>query len=97
MHVAKMIATSFPNLSQSQVADFVTGCFDMSKDLPSFKNHLRDMLVRMKEFAGEDNTDLYREERLEKSQLEERQALAARLAVPGLVNPNEQPDDMADL
>lgn len=84
-------------MCRTQVADFVTGCFDMSKDLPSFKNHLRDVLVRMKEFAGEDNTDLYREERLEQSQMDERQALAARLAVPGLVNPNEQPDDLADL
>ena len=31
------------------------------------------------------------------TQLQEKQALAAKLAVPGLVNPSERPDEMADL
>ena len=92
-----MIATSFPNLSRSQVYDFVVGCFDMSKDLAAFKKHLRDFLVNIKEFAGEDNADLFLEESMAHAKLQEQQDMAARLAIPGLVNPNERPDDMADL
>lgn len=96
-YVANLIGSSFPNLSRSQVVEFVVGCFDMTKDLPTFKKHLRDFLVNIKEFAGEDNSDLYLEENLAKAQLQEQQELSARLAVPGLVNPNEHPDEMADL
>lgn len=96
-HVANMIQSSFPNLTPVQVTAFVTGCFDMSKDLPSFKNHLRDVLVQIKEFATEDNRDLYREETTAASEMEQQAMMKSRLAIPGLVNPNEQPDDMADL
>lgn len=96
-YVANLIGTSFPNLSRAQVIEFVVGCFDMSKDLPTFKKHLRDFLVNVKEFAGEDNADLFLEENLARVQMQEQQDLVAKLAVPGLVNPNERPDEMADL
>ncbi|KAL4170384.1 hypothetical protein KRP22_011285 [Phytophthora ramorum] len=59
----------------------------MSKDLPTFKKHLRDFLVNIKEFAGEDNAELFLEENLARTQLQEKQDLDAKLAVPGLVNP----------
>jgi exportin-1 len=39
----------------------VNGLFTI-KDLPAYKSHLRDYLVRLKEFASDDNTDLYAEE-----------------------------------
>jgi hypothetical protein len=41
---------------------FVVGLFDTSLDLNDFKQHLRDFLITVKEFASEDNTDLYAEE-----------------------------------
>jgi exportin-1 len=31
----------FPNMSSQQIQVFVAGLFDLSKDLPSFKQHLR--------------------------------------------------------
>ncbi|CAK4226795.1 unnamed protein product [Aphanomyces euteiches] len=99
-YVANMIGTSFPNMSPRQVRAFVVGCFDMSKDLPAFKKHLRDFLVNVKEFAGEDNADLFLEESMALTQEKLKQETNARLAVPGLVNPNERPDgpdDMSDL
>ena len=33
------------------------------QDIPGFKEHLRDFLVQIREFTGEDDTDLYLEER----------------------------------
>ncbi|KAJ0397591.1 hypothetical protein P43SY_001661 [Pythium insidiosum] len=96
-YVANLIGTSFPNLSRGQVLEFVLGCFDINKDLQSFKKHLRDFLVNIKEFAGEDNTDLFLEENMARARIQEQQDMAAKMAVPGLVNPNELPDEMADL
>merc|ERR1711920_277489 len=95
-HVVKMISTSFPNMSQQQVQTFVQGSFDMNKTLPQFKEHLRDFLVNVKEFAGEDNADLYREETLQKKLDADKQVRAAQMAVPGMVSPNEA-GDMDDL
>ncbi|GLE00729.1 hypothetical protein PINS_up009517 [Pythium insidiosum] len=96
-YVANLIGTSFPNLSRAQVLEFVLGCFDINKDLQSFKKHLRDFLVNIKEFAGEDNTDLFLEENMARARIQEQQDMAAKMAVPGLMNPNELPDEMADL
>ncbi|RHY29186.1 hypothetical protein DYB32_005361 [Aphanomyces invadans] len=82
--------------ASAQVRAFVVGCFDMTKDLPAFKKHLRDFLVNIKEFAGEDNADLFLEENLAMSQERLHQDTIARLAVPGLVNLYERPDGNAD-
>ena len=48
----------------------MNGLFDPNMDLPSFKTHLRDFLVSLKEFAGDDNNDdLYSEEKQVTNQL----------------------------
>ncbi|TMW64452.1 hypothetical protein Poli38472_013074 [Pythium oligandrum] len=80
-YVANLISTSFPNLSRSQVVEFVVGCFDITKDLPTFKKHLREFLINIKEFAGEDNTDLFLEENLARAHIEEQQTRAAKMSV----------------
>ncbi|CAM9492198.1 unnamed protein product [Sphacelaria rigidula] len=67
-------------------------------DLTTFKLHLRDFLVTLKEFSTEDNADLFYEENMAKKREDEEKARRAQLAVPGLVNPHDRPeDDMADL
>ena len=67
-------------------------------DLPSFKTHLRDFLVQLKEFSAENNQDLYSEEQQQQQQQLAAAAEAQRLAGPGLVNPNDRPmDDDEDL
>ena len=47
------------------------GLFALNQDLPKFKLNLRDFLVNIKEFAGEDDVELYQEEK--ETELEERQ------------------------
>lgn len=50
------------------------------------------------EFSTEDNADLFYEENMAKKREDEEKARRAQLAVPGLVNPHDRPeDDMADL
>lgn len=75
--------------------NFVVGLFDPTKDLAAFKIHLRDFLVQLKEFAGE-NDELFLEEK-EATLAAEKAAEKQRLAsVPGLLPQNEIPDDMND-
>jgi exportin-1 len=99
--VGRLLSQSFPNLTPSQVANFVQGLFNTSMDLPTFKQHVRDFLITIKEFSVEDNADLFYEETMKVKVEQEQQQLAARLAVPGLINPHEMPqngdDDMGDL
>ncbi|CAM9157205.1 unnamed protein product [Discosporangium mesarthrocarpum] len=96
--VGNLLLSSFANLTKTQVANFVAGLFSSDMDLNSFKIHLRDFLVTLKEFSSEDNADLYYEESMAKKRAEEQSARQALLAVPGLVNPHDRPeDDMADL
>ena len=96
--VLNLLCSSFPNLTRSMIQAFVIGLFDTKMDLTAYKTHLRDFLVQLKEFSAEDNSELFHEEaQLQRAQQEE-QHLQSRLAVPGMVNPYEAPDqDMGDL
>ncbi|XP_078491532.1 exportin-1 [Ciona intestinalis] len=95
-YVANLLKTAFPHLQDAQIKLFVRGLFSLNHDIALFKDHLRDFLVQIKEFAGEDTTDLFLEEReatLSKAQEEKRRA---QMAVPGIVNPHEVNEEMQD-
>lgn len=47
-HIAHLLAGAFSNLTAAQVKAFVNGLFDMTKDLPAYKTHLRDFLIEMR-------------------------------------------------
>eukprot|EP00580_Thalassiosira_gravida_P013796 CAMPEP_0201684068 /NCGR_PEP_ID=MMETSP0494-20130426/52443_1 /ASSEMBLY_ACC=CAM_ASM_000839 /TAXON_ID=420259 /ORGANISM="Thalassiosira gravida, Strain GMp14c1" /LENGTH=1085 /DNA_ID=CAMNT_0048167855 /DNA_START=79 /DNA_END=3336 /DNA_ORIENTATION=- len=92
-HISNLLIQSFPNLTRSQVSKFVQGMFDLKMDLPSFKTHLRDFLIELKEFSVEDNSGLFGEEdEMQKRQQAEAQE-AHRFAVPGLLKPSEIVDE----
>jgi exportin-1 len=58
-----------------------------------FKDHLRDFLVQTKQFASQDNAELYAEEVAARAAAE-RQRLDT--VVPGIIPPNERPEEMMD-
>eukprot|EP00529_Nitzschia_sp_RCC80_P003253 CAMPEP_0113445772 /NCGR_PEP_ID=MMETSP0014_2-20120614/3360_1 /TAXON_ID=2857 /ORGANISM="Nitzschia sp." /LENGTH=1090 /DNA_ID=CAMNT_0000336837 /DNA_START=1304 /DNA_END=4576 /DNA_ORIENTATION=+ /assembly_acc=CAM_ASM_000159 len=93
-HVCTLLITSFPNLSRAEVAKFVDGMFDINMDLPTFKTLLRDFLVTLKEFSGEDNSQLFDEEKQRQQQEQQQAMMAQRSAVPGLVKPAIDDDDL---
>lgn len=88
-HVSNLLVQSFPNLTRPQVAKFVEGMFDTRMDLPTFKSHLRDFLIELKEFSVEDNSALYTEEKEREAREREQALLAQRSAIPGLLKPSE--------
>eukprot|EP00605_Chrysophyceae_sp_TOSAG23-4_P001486 GSChrysophyteH1.ASY1.ANO1.1623.1 assembled CDS len=73
-----------------QVIAFVTGCFDDSFDINAFKQHLRDFLINVKEYAaGDRNDDLYNEERELQQEKVSDELKAYQKSVPGLLKPSE--------
>ncbi|PIA33613.1 hypothetical protein AQUCO_04100203v1 [Aquilegia coerulea] len=91
-YTVKLLGSSFPNMTNAEVSQFVTGLFDSKNDLPIFKNHIRDFLVQSKEFSAQDNKDLYAEEAAAQRE-RERQRM---LTIPGLIAPSELQDEMVD-
>ena len=88
-HISGLLIASFPNLAKHQVAKFVEGMFDVRMDLPTFKTHLRDFLIELKEFSAEDNSALFSEEQERERRLREQALREQRSQVPGMLKPSE--------
>ncbi|XP_065854585.1 protein EXPORTIN 1A isoform X2 [Euphorbia lathyris] len=91
-YTIKLLGSSFPNMCEAEVTQFVNGLFESRNELSAFKNHIRDFLVQSKEFSAQDNKDLYAEEAAAQ---QDRERLRM-LSVPGLISPNEIQDEMLD-
>jgi exportin-1 len=52
-YTIKLLETSFPNMTSTEVAMFVNGLFENRNDLGAFKNQLRDFLIQSKEFSAQ--------------------------------------------
>jgi exportin-1 len=92
-YLQQLLKQAFPHLQDAQVRVVVNGLFSLNNDIPQFKEHLRDFLVMIREFAGEETTDLFLDER--ERQLHEAAETKRRqqIAVPGILNPHELPDE----
>ncbi|KAH7366728.1 exportin-1 [Plectosphaerella cucumerina] len=90
--VANLLRTAFSNLQPAQISSFVEGLFLLNTQYDKFRLNLRDFLISLKEFAG-DNAELFS---VEKEQ-QERDAKAAdferRGKIGGLLKPSELEDD----
>jgi exportin-1 len=93
-HISTLLITSFPNLSKVQVAKFVEGMFDIKMDLPTYKTHLRDFLIELKEFSAEDNSALFGEEQEYERKQREQELMHQRANVPGILKPSEIDNDL---
>ncbi|XP_043256651.1 exportin-1 [Colletes gigas] len=94
--VARLLKAAFPHLTDNQIKITVQGLFNLDQDIPAFKEHLRDFLVQIREYTGEDDSDLYLEERENALQLAQEEKRRQQMAVPGILNPHEIPEEMQD-
>jgi len=94
-YVMNLLSTAFPNVSKERVRSFVLGLFDLNKDLNSFKQHLRDYLVQLKEFEG-DNSELFLEETEKEMAKVESERGQKELAIPGMVPQHDPRREMED-
>ncbi|OLL22893.1 Exportin-1 [Neolecta irregularis DAH-3] len=95
-YVVNLLRNAFQHLQPAQVELFVRGLFSLNQDLIKFKQNLRDFLVQLKEFAGEDNADLYLEEREQELDAAQKAEQERRLNIPGLLKPSELPMHMEE-
>jgi exportin-1 len=76
----------------AQVNQFVNLMFDHSSDPAKFRNTLRDFLISLKEFSG-DNAELYIEEKEAAAEQKAKDERTAAMRVPGMLKPAQQDDD----
>jgi exportin-1 len=76
----------------AQIASFIDGLFATNSDLNRFKVILRDFLISLKEFSG-DNAELYAEEREQAAKTAKEQERERAMKVGGLLKPSEMDDD----
>ncbi|CAL7946208.1 unnamed protein product [Xylocopa violacea] len=94
--VARLLKAAFPHLTDNQIKITVQGLFNFNQDIPAFKEHLRDFLVEIREYTGEDDSDLYLEERETALRVAQEEKRLQQMAVPGILNPHEIPEEMQD-
>lgn len=93
--VGNLLANAFPNLQQSQISNFLDGLLSNTSqdpDLNRFKLILRDFLIGLKEFTG-DNAELFAEDREKAQQEAKDQERERALKVGGLLKPSEIDDE----
>lgn len=90
--VANLLSNAFPNLQAAQITSFIANLFDNTEDLLKFKLILRDFLIQLKEFAG-DNAELFQEDRERAAQEAKTQERERAMKVGGLLKPSEIEDD----
>jgi len=95
-YIALLLKQTFVHLQHAQIKVFVQGLFDLDHNAGQFKEHLRDFLVQIKEFQGEDCEDLYLEEREAQLQQAQEEKRKRQVQVPGILNPHEITEEMQD-
>jgi len=94
--VANLLQNAFPNLQPNQIKVFVEGLFTLNTAYDKFKLNLRDFLIQLKEFSG-DNAELYADEK-EQQDRDAKAAERERLSkVGGLLKPAELAEDDDEL
>lgn len=80
----EVLGKSFPMLHRSQAEIFILNCFNLSRQPAEFQQHIRDFLIQLKEWGGQEDS-LYEEER--QTALKHAQAADSqwRMQVPGLI------------
>lgn len=64
--------------------------FEYNNNPAKFKLEVRDFLIQLKEFAGE-NAELYLEEKESALEAQRKAEMAKALAIPGMVKPADLP------
>ena len=80
------LLSNFKTLTKEEINHFILSTTNLNKSFEEFKNHLRDFLVRLKEFSTQDNSDLYLEEKEQQLEQEKVAQFQNMLQVPGLID-----------
>ncbi|KAK5134269.1 Exportin-1 [Meristemomyces frigidus] len=90
--VASLLSNAFPNLQAAQITNFIRSLFENTEDIIKFKLVLRDFLIQLKEFAG-DNAELFTEDREQAATEAKAKERERGMKIGGLLKPSEIDDD----
>lgn len=82
--------------SRSQIQTFVFSLGELHDDINRFKLSLRDFLIQLKEFSG-DNAELYLEERETEAQTRAQSERENAMRIPGMLKPSQLEDKDEDI
>ncbi|OUC43560.1 CRM1 protein [Trichinella nativa] len=92
----ELLKKAFPHLTDEQVRIIVQGILSYDNDVEKLKEHLRDFLVQIKEYTGEDTSDLYLAEKEQEVKAAMEAKRRAAESVPGILNPHEISEEMIE-
>ncbi|KAJ7273547.1 CRM1 C terminal-domain-containing protein [Mycena haematopus] len=95
-YCADLLHTAFPHVQKAQVQAFVIGLGEYNNDINRFKLALRDFLIQLKEFSG-DNTELFLEEKEAETQRKVEEERQAAMRIPGMLKPSQLEDGDEDI
>jgi exportin-1 len=103
-HVQKCVFHLSPSASRRsqvngrsvQVQTFVNAIEEYHSDSNQFKLALRDFLIQLKEFSG-DNADLFLDEKEAQAQEKAQQEREAAMRIPGMLKPSQMEDKDEEL
>lgn len=91
------LLSSFCDLPSSELQAFVNALSEYYNDLNRFKLALRDFLIQLKEFSGDDNAELYLEEREAENAKKAELARQQAMRIPGMLKPDQLEDKDEDI
>ncbi|GAA5921812.1 hypothetical protein JCM1841_005550 [Sporobolomyces salmonicolor] len=86
---ANLLKSAFPHLQPAQITTFITALREQYGDFNKFRITLRDFLISLREFQGEQATDIFQEEKEEEATRKKEEDQARAAAVPGMLKPSE--------
>lgn len=91
-----LLKTAFPHLQNGQITAFVVSLGEYHSDINRFKLALRDFLIQLKEFSG-DNTELFLEEKETEQQMKAQADREQAMRIPGMLKPSQIEDRDEDI
>ena len=91
-YLSDLLSSAFSNMQPAAIAHFVNLLFESSGDQNKFKLTLRDFLISLKEFTG-DNADLYIEEKEAEADKVKKEEIEKGMRVPGMIKPSMMDDE----
>jgi exportin-1 len=79
-----------------QIQRFIANLGDNHNDINRFKLSLRDFLIQLKEFSG-DNAELYLEEKEAETQRRQQEERDMAMRIPGMLKPSQMDDGDEDI
>ncbi|KXN82603.1 Exportin-1 [Leucoagaricus sp. SymC.cos] len=96
-YITNLLKNAFPHVHNSELQAFISALNEYYNDLNRFKLALRDFLIQLKEFSGDDNAELYLEEREAENAKKAELARQQAMRIPGMLKPDQLEDKDEDI